>query len=121
MTAGFSAPFPIFTVPSAARSAEFYTRAFGFVQTYRWPADEARVADFIVLELDGREIGFGTGAGGVAGAEMCFQVEDMAAAWQTALDAGATSIAAPQGQPWGESMARLSGPDGIPIQLFCRV
>lgn len=49
--------------------------------------------------------------------EIGFEVEDVAAAYARAVEAGATPLAEPVGKPWGQTVAYLRDPDGILVEL----
>lgn len=50
------------------------------------------------------------------GAQVSFRVDDLTAAHQTAVDAGAEVLHEPRSEPWGRS-ARYRDPDGNVIEL----
>jgi lactoylglutathione lyase len=52
-----------------------------------------------------------------AGIAMCFVADDVAAAFATALAAGATSHAEPTVKPWGQTVAYVLDLDGILIEI----
>jgi lactoylglutathione lyase len=51
------------------------------------------------------------------GIELAFSCEDVATAFQTALDHGAVAISAPEIKPWGQTVAYLRDPFGVLIEL----
>lgn len=51
---------------------------------------------------------------------VAFAVEDMAAAHDRLVAAGATSFSAPETAPSGDQFAMLRDPFGLPLQLVCR-
>ena len=49
--------------------------------------------------------------------EIGFEVEDVAAAYAHAVEAGATPLAEPVEKPWGQTVAYVRDPDGIIVEL----
>jgi len=49
---------------------------------------------------------------------VAFEVDDVAAATDRLVDAGATAIAPPTRTPWDSLNARLDGPGGLQLTLF---
>jgi catechol 2,3-dioxygenase-like lactoylglutathione lyase family enzyme len=52
-----------------------------------------------------------------AGFEIAFITDDVAAAYQRALDAGATAVSGPATKPWGQVVAFVRDKDGITVEL----
>ncbi len=52
-----------------------------------------------------------------AGIEICFETNDVAAAFSTAVEAGAIVYSEPQVKPWGQTVAYLRDLDGILIEI----
>lgn len=52
-----------------------------------------------------------------AGFEIAFVTDDVPAAYQRALAAGATAVAAPATKPWGQIVAFVRDKDGITVEL----
>jgi lactoylglutathione lyase len=51
------------------------------------------------------------------GFEISFHTKDVAAVYERALNAGATSIAPPHMKPWGQKAANVRDPAGILIEI----
>ena len=49
--------------------------------------------------------------------EIGFEVEDVAAAYARAVEAGAAPLAEPVEKPWGQTVAYVRDPDGILVEL----
>lgn len=52
-----------------------------------------------------------------AGFEIAFTTDDVQAAYDRALDAGATAVSAPATKPWGQTVAFVRDKDGIVVEL----
>jgi catechol 2,3-dioxygenase-like lactoylglutathione lyase family enzyme len=52
-----------------------------------------------------------------AGFEVAFTTDDVAAAYQQALVAGATEVSKPLAKPWGQIVAFVRDKDGILVEL----
>ena len=52
-----------------------------------------------------------------AGIEIGFVTDDVPAAWDTALAAGAMDVAAPATKPWGQTVAYVRDPEGMLVEL----
>lgn len=119
-------------VPDPAASVAFYAQAFGLKA--RFVADGNTYAE---LDTPGVKMGFvadkqaqgnlpegyrrNTVGGPPAGFEFGFEVEDVEAAWQRALDAGAIACAEPADKPWGQRIAYVRDRDGILVELAQRL
>ena len=102
---GFRTVTPYITVPEGARLIEFLQRTFGAEELLRAPSPagfhaEIRIGDSMLM------IGSGESVRGREriGAFHTY-VPDCDAAYQRALDAGATSLGAPADRPYGERSA----------------
>jgi uncharacterized glyoxalase superfamily protein PhnB len=51
------------------------------------------------------------------GIEIGVVTDDVAAAWETALAAGATPLAPPATKPWGQTVAYVRDPEGMLVEL----
>lgn len=51
------------------------------------------------------------------GIELCFETDDVAAAFLAAVEAGATAYAEPTLRPWGQSVAYVRDLDGVLIEI----
>jgi uncharacterized glyoxalase superfamily protein PhnB len=107
--------FPIISVRDVAACQRFYER-LGFHLSYRFPSDGEPV--FITLERAGSSIGIGL---------VDRETEDVFAFWvyvddvdvtfQALVAAGATIVAEPAEQPWGERVAQARDPEGNLVYL----
>jgi uncharacterized glyoxalase superfamily protein PhnB len=106
---------------------DFYMRAFGCRIRFYDPG-----YDFGELEAGGTAIGIGSHAcgerlmpgryarashGGTAGVEIAFYADDVAAAYERALSAGAAPLAAPRRTEWGQEVAYVRSPEGTVVGL----
>ncbi len=117
--------FPIVYVRDVSRSEAFYRDAFGFEPTFRWPADGP--STFVYLRLDPLGIGIGAADGEnvhgnpvVAGSgafELCIYVDDIEDAAGRLRDLGAKELRPPVVEPWGESRAYFTDPDGNTLHI----
>ena len=114
----------IVEVSDLDRSARFYGEAFGVELA---PGDNEADGDrwiggrhAEVSWTDGAYLHFALyparGDAPTSGAQLSFGVEDIAAAHERAVAAGADVVHAPAPQPWGTS-ARYRDPDGNVIEL----
>jgi uncharacterized glyoxalase superfamily protein PhnB len=53
--------------------------------------------------------------------EVCFIVDDVDAVYQTAVDAGATTVSLPAEKPWGQRVAYVRDPDGFLIEIGAKM
>lgn len=49
--------------------------------------------------------------------QLSFVTEDVEATYERALGAGATGIAEPSAQPWGQTIARVRDPNGVLVSI----
>ena len=118
---GYHSVTPYLTVDDASAAIEFYKRAFGATERVRMATPDGRVGhaelgigDSILMLSDPfpqsstkppKELG-GTTAG------VFLYVEDIDAAFQQAVDAGATSVMAPEDMFWGDRFGTVADPFG---------
>jgi lactoylglutathione lyase len=117
--------FPILYVRDVAQSEAFYREAFGFEAAFRWPAEGA--SSFVYLKLEPLGIGIGAVDGEnvhgnpvVAGAgsfELCIYVDDIDEACARLRSLGAKELRRPVAEPWGESRAYFTDPDGNTLHI----
>lgn len=108
------------TVDDAAAAIEFYKRAFGAEELFRLPMDgkighaEIRIGDCpVMLSDEWSEMGMlGPKSRGGTTASMVVYVEDVDAAFEKAITAGATEERAVEKQFWGDRMGTLIDPYG---------
>jgi predicted enzyme related to lactoylglutathione lyase len=107
--------FPIITVSDLAATKGFYER-LGFVQTYQFPPEGE--PGFVTLERGDSSIGIG--AGGDAAPDRFgywIYVDDVDEVLQGLVTGGASVVAAPEDQPWGERVAQTRDPAGNLVYL----
>ena len=52
-----------------------------------------------------------------AGVEIALVAEDVEATFDRALEAGAVAVAEPKTKPWGQKVAYVRDPDGVPVDI----
>ena len=107
--------FPILAVADLGEARRFYEQ-LGFVVTYRFPDDGPPA--FVAMDRNGS--GLGLSAAGSAGAEAFsywVYVENVDASVAELRSAGATVVAEPEDQPWGERVASVRDPAGNLVHL----
>jgi len=57
----------------------------------------------------------------VRGTELAFWTRDVAAAFQVAVEAGATALTPPRVMPWGQTVAYVQAPEGTILGFVTRV
>ena len=111
--------FPIISVRDFGASRDFYA-ALGFVQTYQFPPDGE--PGFVTMERGGSSIGIG--AGGAVDEDrfaLWVYVDDVDATLDRMRAGGASVVAEPEDQPWGERVARVRDPNGNLVYLGAQV
>jgi lactoylglutathione lyase len=125
---GFRTPFPILYSADVERAAHFYGEGFGFVQTFRWPA-EGR-PQYVYLRLGDGGLGIGGRAtlhglpvatGDQTRFELCIYTDDTDRAMERLRRLGAKELVPPTDKPWGERLAYVADPDGNPIQITAKL
>jgi predicted enzyme related to lactoylglutathione lyase len=114
-------------VPDVARATGFWERAFGipvrFVHdsgTYAEMETGATALGFVAeetAEANGGGFRRNRADGEPAGIEIALCTTDVGAAWQRAVDAGATAVKAPATKPWGQTVAYVRDLDGVLVEL----
>lgn len=111
---------PYLSVGGAVAASEFYQRAFGAVEVARHPVDDSGRTMHIHLHLDGSSLmlsdaypEFGCGLEKPQGFNLTLHVKDIDAAWQRAVDAGATVVMPVQKMFWGDRYGQLRDPYGV--------
>ena len=120
--------YTILYVEDVAAAIDFYERAFGLSR--RFVTDDGTYGE---METGGTTLSFAKHTlasqfipGGYrrndseekpAGIEIGFVTDDVPAAWDTAVAAGATGVAAPAIKPWGQTVAYVRDPEGMLIEL----
>ncbi|GLS14968.1 MULTISPECIES: VOC family protein [Hydrogenophaga] len=117
--------YTILYVPDVRRSVAFYGQAFGLAPSF---VDEA--GDFATLATGSTALAFcahsllasqGKTPGAPDRMRPCFEIalttEDVPAALERAVSAGAQLIQAPEEMPWGQTVAYVADPDGFWVEL----
>lgn len=120
--------YTILYVKDVPRSVAFYEDAFGLGRRFVHEAG-------MYAEMDSGSTTLAFAANGLAksnlpcgfeenrpsqppaGFEIAFITDDVAAAYQRALAAGATAVTAPTAKPWGQIVAFVRDKDGIVVEL----
>lgn len=120
--------YTIVYVEDVAASVEFYVKAFGlergFVHQsgmYAEMATGETVLAFLAHEQARANLPMGFQAASLTeqpqAVEIAFVTEDVAAAYDRALGAGAANQSAPATKPWGQTVAYVRDPDGTLVEL----
>lgn len=120
--------YTIAYVPKVEASLTFFERAFGIPRrflhesgTYGELETGATTLAFAAHELGDMNFHGGHVHADLSpqplGMEIALVTEDIAAAHQRALDAGAKELAAPQLRPWGQTVSYVRCPDGLLVEL----
>ena len=118
---GYHSVTPYLTVDDAAAAIDFYKRAFGARERMSMPMPDGKIAhaeleigDSLIMLSDSfahsqtrppKELGGTTGG-------VFLYVEDVDAAFQQAVDAGATATMPPDDMFWGDRFGSLTDPFG---------
>ena len=117
---GYHSVTPYLTVDDPEAALDFYARAFGATEIERMEMGgkighaEIRIGDSVIM-LSGEWPDMdklGPKARGGATSSLLIYLADVDAAFQRALDAGATEERAPENQFWGDRMGVLKDPFG---------
>jgi lactoylglutathione lyase len=120
--------YTILYVEDVARAVDFYERAFGLARrfvtddvTYGEMETGETTLSFASHTLVGRVIPGGyrpnDPAEPPAGVEIGFITDDVAAAWDAALAAGATVVSPPETKPWGQTVAYVRDLEGMLVEI----
>jgi uncharacterized glyoxalase superfamily protein PhnB len=120
--------YTIVYVPDVTASIEFYERAFGL--TRRFIADEGEYGE---LDTGGTTLSFSAYSvadthlpDGVvhhdptaapAPFELAMVSDDVTAAFDQAVAAGATPVSEPAEQPWGQTVSWVRDPSGVLLEI----
>lgn len=120
--------YTILYVKDVPRSVAFYEDAFGLTRRFVHEAG-------MYAEMDTGSTTLSFAANGLAksnlpggfqennpsalpaGFEIAFISEDVAAAYERALAAGATAVSPPKAKPWGQIVAFVRDKDGIVVEI----
>lgn len=120
--------YAILYVPSVAAAIRFYETAFGFSDSFLHESGDygelrtgATILAFTSHELAAKAVPFAYLAVEVAqprlGAEFTLTTQDVDAAWQRAIAAGARNLADPHDMPWGQRVAYVADCHNFAIGL----
>jgi len=108
------------TVDGASAAAEFYQKAFGAEEVFRYPVDDKGRTMHIHLYLNGSSVMLsdaypehGHPIQAPAGFNLTLMIQDIDARYRRAIDAGATEIMPPTDMFWGDRYAQLRDPYGV--------
>jgi len=120
---GYTAVTPYLIVEDAAGYLEFLGNAFGAVERLRIPMGEglighaeAEIGGAAVMLSDALPPDFP-----VTRSQIHLYVEDVDATYALAVEAGATSVAEPADQFYGDRIARVTDPSGNVWSIACHV
>lgn len=120
--------YTIVYVADVASSLAFFEEAFGFSRRFLTPEGDYGELDTgnttlsfasKALALSNHPAGFRFTDDGALplGVEIALATDNVMAAHQAALAAGASELAAPQVKPWGQTVSFLRCPDGMLLEL----
>ncbi|MCG8585818.1 MAG: VOC family protein [Pirellulales bacterium] len=120
--------FTIVYVADVPQTLEFYHRAFGFSTRFLHRSNQYGELDtgdcrlaFAAHALGGMNLPEGYSKLSTleppAGIEVGFETDDVAVAYQRAIDNGATAVAAPADKPWGQTVAWVRAPEGTLVAI----
>jgi PhnB protein len=113
-------PVPYLCVTDASAASEFYQRALGAKEVFRYPPDEKGRTMHIHLHLNGGSLMLsdpfpehGCGYKEAQGISLNLAVKNIDEKFQRAVDSGATVIMPVQKMFWGDFYGQLRDPFGI--------
>lgn len=117
--------YTILYVADVPEALAFYERAFGLPRRMLHPS-----GDYGELDTGGTSLSFSSrrliAALGKSPAapdparptfEIAFETNDVAAAWERALAAGAEPVQPPRQEEWGQTTAYVRDPDGFLVEI----
>lgn len=114
----------------AAATVAFYERATGLTPTFYdrelgfamlGPEPAVAIASHAAGKLM-MEAGYApVQSDRVRGTELGFWAEDVPAAFETAVRAGATALTSPRKMPWGQTVAYVEAPEGTILGFLTRM
>lgn len=117
--------YTILYVDDVRRTLDFYVAAFGLSVRFLHES-----GDFGELETGGTALAFSSRAlmrqlgkqpstpdSGAPCFEIAFVCDDVAAAVDRAVAAGASLVQAPEAMPWGQTVAYVADPEGFLVEL----
>jgi lactoylglutathione lyase len=120
--------YTIVYVPDVAQSLQFFEQAFGFQRkflhesgTYGELLTGETTLSFAAHELGESNFAHGHVAASESvkplGMELAFVTDDVKAAHDRAVAAGATELTPPASKPWGQVVSYVRCPDGTLVEL----
>lgn len=120
--------YVIVYVADVEASLAFFESAFGLARRFLHPSGSygeldtggtalAFVDHEAARESLGREYVAADRSDAPLGMEVALAVDDVTAAWEHAVKAGATALLAPVEKPWGQVVAYVRCPDGTLVEL----
>ena len=104
----------------AMAAAEFYQKAFGAALAGVYPPDEQGRTMHVHLYINGSSVMLsdaypehGHPHEEASGYSLMLPVDDIAAWWKRAMDAGASAVMPPQDMFWGDRYGQLRDPFGV--------
>jgi uncharacterized glyoxalase superfamily protein PhnB len=120
--------YTILYVEDVARAIDFYERAFGLAR--RFVTDDGTYGEMetgeTTLSFASHTLAGGFIPGGYrrndpteppAGVEIGLVTDDVPAAWNAALAAGATGVSPPETKPWGQTVAYVRDLEGMLVEI----
>ncbi len=112
---------PYLSVSDASKAAEFYVKAFGATEAFRYPPDEKGRYLHIHLYVNGGSLHAvpirfrttGIRSRPAQGYTLHMRVDDVDAWWKRAVDAGAEVVLPLQRMFWGDRYGQLRDPFGV--------
>ena len=120
---GYTAVTPYLIVEDAAGFLDFLTNAFGAVERLRIPMGQGLIGHAEV-EIRGAAVMLSDAAPPdfpVSSSQIHLYVEDVDVVYAQAVKAGATAVAAPADQFYGDRIARVADPSGNVWSIACHV
>lgn len=108
------------SLDGAGKAADFYIKAFGATEVFRYPVDEKGRTMHIHLYVNGSSLMLadcypehGHGFEKPQGFNLTLQVKDIDTWWKRAVDAGAQIVLPLQDMFWGARYGQLKDPFGV--------
>lgn len=119
--------YTIVYVADVRAAVGFYERSFGFAPRFvsedggygelETGATTLAFASAALAEANGTPVDLPDPAKPAPGIEIAFATDDVAAAWERALAAGAVAVAEPAHKPWGQVVAYVRDPFGVLVEI----
>jgi len=117
--------YTILYVDNVARSLAFYRDAFGLAVRFAHPAGDYGELDTggTTLALSSRQLMAQLGKNpqrpraDAPCSEIAFSTDDVPAAIERALAAGAQAVQAAEQMPWGQTVGYVADPDGFLVEI----